>query len=65
MRKSVKLGAIIAFAGCLAACQTPLVDQTGPLSIQSVSVTTKPTVKSATNIGPAIESATRATVAKK
>jgi hypothetical protein len=64
LRKSLNLGAIIAFAGCLAACQTPLVDQTGPLSIQSVSVSTKPTVKSATNIGPAIESAKRMTVVR-
>ncbi|MDF2117209.1 hypothetical protein PY365_16620 [Roseiarcaceae bacterium H3SJ34-1] len=64
LRKSTKLGLIIAFAGCLAACQTPLVDQTGPLSIQSVSVSTKPIVKSATDIGPAIERATRATVVR-
>jgi hypothetical protein len=63
-RKSFKLVLIAAFAGGLAACQTPPVDQTGPLSIQSVSVSTKPTVKSATNIGPAIESATRATVVR-
>lgn len=63
-RKSFKFGIIIAFAGCLAACQTPLVDQTGPLSIQSVSVSTKPVVKSATDIGPGIERATRATVVR-
>jgi len=64
LRKSYKFALVVAFAGCLAACQTPLVDQTGPLSIQSVSVTTKPTVKSATDIGRGIEGATRATVVR-
>jgi hypothetical protein len=63
-KSSFRFAVVVAFAGCLAACQTPLVDQTGPLSIQSVAVTTKPTVKSATDIGPAIERATRATVVR-
>ncbi|ORE98987.1 hypothetical protein [Aurantimonas sp. 22II-16-19i] len=48
---------VIAVVVLLAGCAKPIVDETGPLNIQRVTVTTAPTVKSETEIGPRLQAA--------
>lgn len=62
--RSTMAALVLLCAGFLAACASPIVDQTGPLSIRQVAVTTRPDVKSATPVGPAIQSAASATVVR-
>ncbi|HEV2575417.1 MAG TPA: hypothetical protein VGU72_27025 [Beijerinckiaceae bacterium] len=60
----VKATLVVAFATLLAGCQTALVDQFGPLSVRSVSVSAKPTVQSATDIKSVVAKAATATIVK-
>lgn len=62
--RGIKATLVVAFAVLVAGCQTALVEQVGPLSVRHVSVSTKPTVQSATDIGPAVAKAATATVVK-
>lgn len=64
MIHAVKVTLVVAFAALLAGCHTPLVEQVGPLSVRSVSVTTKPTAQSATDIRSAVAKAITATIVK-
>lgn len=57
------IGAMFAAFSLLATgCQSALVDETGPLSIRTVSVSTAPTVKSATDIGPSLQQASNSSL---
>ena len=49
----------------LAGCAKPIVDETGPLNIQRVTVTTAPTVQGETEIGPRLQAAVSETIVGK
>ncbi len=49
----------------LAGCASPIVDETGPLNVTSVSVVTAPTVQSETVIGPKLQAAVSETIVGK
>tara|TARA_R110002020_G_scaffold143815_1_gene316367 strand:+ start:316 stop:897 length:582 start_codon:yes stop_codon:yes gene_type:complete len=49
----------------LAGCVSPVVDETGPLNVTSVSVVTAPTVQSETVIGPKLQAAVSETIVGK
>jgi hypothetical protein len=62
VQKQLLTAILFLSAAILSGCQTPLVDEIGPLAIRDVSVSVKPTVKSVTDLAPPLREAANKTL---